>query len=80
MTSVSGAATHQTFFFSALHEAARNGHPEVVKLLLEAGAHKDVKDSETRLPLDLARSHGHREVAYILQPKPQTRKRQKLAR
>ena len=63
-----------------MHEAARNGNPEIVKLLLEAGAHKDVKDSETRLPLDLARSQGHREVACILQPEPPTRKRQKLTR
>ena len=61
---------------TALHSAAWMGHSEVVELLLEVGADKDVKDSENRLPVDLAHLRGHREVVHLLQP--QTQKRRKL--
>ena len=61
---------------TALHVAARKGCFKVVKLLLGAGADADVKDSNHKFPLDLA----HGEVAHLLQPKPETQKRQKLTR
>ena len=63
---------------TALHMAAGFGRSEVVKWLLQAGADKDVKDSMNKFPLDLALSSGFDEVVHLLQPEPQTRKRQKL--
>ena len=63
---------------TTLHLAATRGRSNVVRLLLEAGADKDVKNAANQTPLDLAISFGHREVIELLQQPPT--KRQKLAR
>lgn len=47
---------------SALHEAARNGHVEIVKTLLEAGAPPDLRDGAGRTAADLATERGHAAV------------------
>ena len=57
---------------TALHLAAIEGHPEVVKLLLEEGADKDAATVEGQLTvggqkaLHLAALHGRSEVVKLL--------------
>jgi ankyrin repeat protein len=46
-----------------LHEAARNGHLEVVKLLVASGAAVNVSDSSKCTPLKLALGYQRKEVA-----------------
>nr|WP_297278145.1 ankyrin repeat domain-containing protein [uncultured Brachyspira sp.] len=43
-------------------EASRNGHLEVVKLLIDKGADVNAKDDYNRTALMLASSNGHLEV------------------
>jgi ankyrin repeat protein len=47
--------------------AARLGELRIVELLLEAGANPRLRDEDGRYPLDLAREHGHSEVAERLE-------------
>ncbi|KAJ9444016.1 Leucine-rich repeat serine/threonine-protein kinase 1 [Diplonema papillatum] len=47
---------------TALHIASENGHSEVVKELIAAGAKVDVQDNDGDTALYLARSSGHSEV------------------
>jgi ankyrin repeat protein len=49
-----------------LHEAARSGALEVVRILLKAGAVPTVRDSNGQTPLDLALAHEHDELAQAL--------------
>lgn len=49
-----------------LHEAARNGHVEIVRTLLLVGAKADVRDTDGKLPIDLAREKDHSEVIAVL--------------
>ena len=51
-----------------LHEAAREGHAMIVRLLLTAGADRTVRDREGLTPLERARAAGHREVCALLEP------------
>jgi ankyrin repeat protein len=51
---------------TALMIAAVEGHPDVVRLLLEAGSPVDVLDEEGASALSLARSFGHLDVAATL--------------
>ena len=51
---------------SALHLAAGEGHLEVVKLLLEAKANREARDSEDRTALLLAANSGHAETVKLL--------------
>jgi ankyrin repeat protein len=49
-----------------LHEAARAGEIEIVRILLRAGAVPSVRDADGRTPLDLAESQHHDDVATLL--------------
>ena len=46
--------------------AARNGHSEVVKLLLEKGANIEHNDNNGRAPLSWAARNDHAEVVKLL--------------
>jgi len=50
-----------------LHDAAWQGHAEVVRILLRYGADPLALDGEGRTALDCARKAGHGEVARILE-------------
>jgi len=55
---------------SSLHYAACFGRPAVAKVLLRYGANPDLRDEDSKTPLDKARERndeGHKEVARILQ-------------
>lgn len=52
-----------------LHCAAVSGHVEVVHILLERGANKEVQDSDGRTALDCAVEHGRMAVEAILDSK-----------
>jgi uncharacterized protein len=52
--------------FSPLQTAAFEGQRDVVELLLSLGADPGVKDSEGRLPVELAESRGHEDIAKLL--------------
>jgi ankyrin repeat protein len=49
-----------------LHEAAREGHLEVVQILLEAGADRSIRDREGRTAAELAEANGHEAVVETL--------------
>lgn len=50
-----------------LHYAAGNPHSkEIVKLLLEKGANKNIRNSRSQTPHDIAQSAGHVEIANLL--------------
>jgi ankyrin repeat protein/L-ascorbate metabolism protein UlaG (beta-lactamase superfamily) len=51
---------------TVLHIAAREGHLEVVKAALKAGAPIDIGDNEGSTPLDVAAIFGHMELAEYL--------------
>ena len=52
---------------TALMYAARNGHVEVVQLLLDVGVNKDIEDDNGQTALAKAVQHGHLELAKLLQ-------------
>jgi Ankyrin repeats (3 copies) len=49
-----------------LHEAAKAGHVDAVKLLLSRGANQMLKDSKGRTPIELAEKHGQTDVVELL--------------
>lgn len=51
---------------TALHEAARLGRRDIVKLLLVSGAHPDPKSSYGFTPLALAAQSGHTKTMELL--------------
>jgi ankyrin repeat protein len=51
---------------SALFRAAFNGHLEVVKQLLQAGATTNTRNNLGQYPLDVAKQNGHDSVANLL--------------
>lgn len=53
--------------YTALHAAANNNHPEVVKCLLENGAIVDAKMDDGTTALNLASEYGFDEVVDVLQ-------------
>lgn len=53
---------------SALHEAARAGHAEVVQILLAAGADPALRNGNGQTPLELAMAGGHAKVVELLSP------------
>ena len=48
------------------HAASLNGHTDVVRLLLKAGAHADIRDNLKRTPIHLATLKGHEAVVDVL--------------
>jgi Ankyrin repeats (3 copies) len=52
---------------TALHEAIRNKHPKVVKLLLDRGANPHLLYDTTTPPLELARKTGSAEIVGYVQ-------------
>ena len=52
--------------FTALHFAARHGSEKVAKLLTEAGADKDAKDSSGKTPAHYATIYGHNATLALL--------------
>jgi len=51
---------------SPLHEAARENHPAIVRLLLDQGANALLANGDGKTPLDLAVERGNAEVAEML--------------
>jgi ankyrin repeat protein len=52
---------------SPLHEAARAGHADIVRLLLEAGADPLKLDGDSQTPHSLAAAGGHASVLELLE-------------
>jgi uncharacterized protein len=52
--------------YTALHEVAAIGNADVARLLLDAGAEADARNTEGRTPGDLAREAGHAALADAL--------------
>jgi ankyrin repeat protein len=52
---------------SALHEAAKAGHAEVVRFLLDQGADSTLRDGAQKLPLNKALEQGHAGIGEMLQ-------------
>ncbi|MBU6148603.1 MAG: ankyrin repeat domain-containing protein [Verrucomicrobia bacterium] len=50
-----------------LHIAALHGKFEAAKTLLELGADKNIRDSEGKTALELAREHNHPQIELLLQ-------------
>ena len=51
--------------WTALHVAAIYGNVEIARMLIDAGARKDIRDNEGKLPYDLARTP---ELKNLLKP------------
>jgi ankyrin repeat protein len=51
---------------SPLHEAARNNHVEIVRLLLDAGANPSLTNGDGKTALELATEQGHAAVVAML--------------
>ena len=51
---------------TALHAAARNGHLDVVRLLLDSGAQKNVTSKAGATALHVAAQKGHSQVVQLL--------------
>jgi len=58
---------------SPLHEAARGGHLDIVRMLLAAGADPTRRDRSNRTAADLARELGHAAVVGALRTGPPSR-------
>ena len=51
---------------TAMWHAAKNGHSEILQLLLNLGANKDKADDKNETPLFQASDHGHLDVVQLL--------------
>ena len=61
-----GAVGQGSCLFAPLHEAARHGHAELVRLLLERGARVNARSGTGRTALHLAAEEGHADVVRVL--------------
>ncbi|MHC9538138.1 MAG: ankyrin repeat domain-containing protein [Vulcanimicrobiota bacterium] len=55
------------YHYTPLHHAAEQGNKALVKVLLDNGADKEIKDDQGRTPLKIAEEKGHKEIADLLQ-------------
>ena len=55
--------------YTALMAAARNGHENIVKTLVENGAKVDLKDNEGMTANIMAAQYGHYEIVKFLIPR-----------
>jgi uncharacterized protein len=53
--------------WTSLHEAAQNGDPAMVKLLLDHGADRLLANDDGTTALDLAKKSGNSEVIRLLE-------------
>lgn len=53
--------------YTPLHHAAEQGNKALVKVLLDNGADKEIKDDQGRTPLKIAEEKGRKEIADLLQ-------------
>ena len=49
-----------------LHEAARTGDTEMVKVLLQTGADPQLRSNDGKSAAELARTNGHEELVKLL--------------
>ena len=61
-----GINARNNYGTTPLHRAAREGHADVARALLDSGAHDVAKDKNRRTPLHLAAVYGHADVARVL--------------
>ena len=52
--------------WTALHLAARKGHVDVIKFLLDQGANIDAETEDHDTPLEMAALHGHLDAVQML--------------
>jgi ankyrin repeat protein len=53
--------------WTALHHGSKNGHLEIAKILIGAGADARVTDAHGRTAADVAREQGHLEIAEYIE-------------
>jgi len=56
---------------TALIIAAQEGHTDIARVLVVAGAEARVENEYGNSPLTLARGYGHRDIVTILESQPQ---------
>ena len=56
---------------TALHLAAYNGHTEIARLLIQAGAYVMTENGDHKTPIDLAYEQGHVNLAQMLERTPE---------
>ncbi|MHC9538878.1 MAG: ankyrin repeat domain-containing protein [Vulcanimicrobiota bacterium] len=54
------------YHYTPLHHAAEKGNKALVKILLDNGADKEIKDDKGRTPLKIAEEKGHAEIIELL--------------
>jgi uncharacterized protein len=59
-------AAETRYGMTPLARAARNGHLEVIKVLLDSGADRDARIKDGRSAMQLAQHYGHVEAENLL--------------
>src|SRR5262245_55963729 len=55
------------WYTTAIHFAVREGHPDAVRLLLDAGAHPEANGVHDCSLIEMARERGHGRIAEMLE-------------
>jgi ankyrin repeat protein len=70
------ARSHEGYFYTPpIHFAVREGHAEIVEMLLEAGADPEWNGHYGMSLIDMARERGHEDVATVLEKARDNRRR-----